>query len=67
MSIDRNGLSGDRVKFAQWSRDVEFESRSTLLLELSELGEGTGAGGRDNFVPARQQGKRQLFSKSGPK
>jgi len=52
VSVDRYSLGGDGMKLAQWSRDVEFESHSTLVLELSELREGTSAGGRNDFIPA---------------
>ena len=43
VSVDRDGLSSNRMKFGQRSRDVEFKSRSALLLELIEFGEGTSA------------------------
>jgi len=50
VSVDRYSLGSDLMKLAQWSSDVEFESRGTILRELSKLGKGTGAGGRDDFI-----------------
>jgi len=38
--VDRVSLGSGRVKLAQWSHDLKFEGRGTLLLEFSKLGKG---------------------------
>jgi hypothetical protein len=65
VSVDRDSLGSGGMKFTQRSRDVEFESRGTLLLQFVKLGQRSSAGGRDNFVPTLQQGEGELFSESG--
>ena len=45
VSVNRDSLSSDRVKLAQRSRDVEFKSCGTLLLQFGKLGKGTSTGG----------------------
>ena len=53
VSVDRDSLGSDRMELAQRSRDIEFESSSTLLLQLGKLRKGASTGGRDDFISTR--------------